>query len=114
MDPTYRVTQVSLFPRVAPVGARRPTGAAVVALVDERALAMWHQHGPRLQGYISVTLHEAPSMGYTSVTLHEAPAFYGPKGERSGRKWGTGHRMKEGKGFWGVECILAVIDTGGP
>eukprot|EP00976_Prorocentrum_cordatum_P070580 1179983-Prorocentrum_minimum.AAC.2 len=62
MDPTYRVTQVSLFPRVAPVGARRPTGAAVVALVDERALAMWHQHGPRLQGYISVTLHEAPSM----------------------------------------------------
>eukprot|EP00976_Prorocentrum_cordatum_P070581 1179983-Prorocentrum_minimum.AAC.3 len=22
--------------------------------------------------------------------------------------------MKEGKGFWGVECILAVIDTGGP
>eukprot|EP00976_Prorocentrum_cordatum_P074931 1181707-Prorocentrum_minimum.AAC.4 len=36
------------------------------------------------------------------------------KGERSGRKWGTGHRVRKGKGLCGVECILAVIGTGGP
>eukprot|EP00959_Pyramimonas_sp_CCMP1952_P040789 852997-Pyramimonas_sp.AAC.1 len=29
-------------------------------------------------------------------------------------KWGTGHRVREGKGLRGVECTLAVIGTGGP
>eukprot|EP00959_Pyramimonas_sp_CCMP1952_P047092 983126-Pyramimonas_sp.AAC.1 len=38
----------------------------------------------------------------------------GAKGERSGRKWGTGHRVRRGKGLWGVECALAVVGTGGP
>eukprot|EP00959_Pyramimonas_sp_CCMP1952_P092798 1941995-Pyramimonas_sp.AAC.1 len=59
----------------------------------------------------------------------------GPEGESSGRKWGPGQGgEKRGRvsgvlraplpllaqedpalyGVWGVECILAVISTGGP
>eukprot|EP00976_Prorocentrum_cordatum_P011433 229734-Prorocentrum_minimum.AAC.2 len=37
------------------------------------------------------------------------------KGERSGRKWGSGlGGEKRGRGAMGVERILAVIGTGGP
>eukprot|EP00976_Prorocentrum_cordatum_P075669 1181987-Prorocentrum_minimum.AAC.1 len=37
------------------------------------------------------------------------------RGERSGRKWGTGQGgEKRGRGATGVERILAVIATGGP
>eukprot|EP00959_Pyramimonas_sp_CCMP1952_P104291 2179595-Pyramimonas_sp.AAC.2 len=36
-------------------------------------------------------------------------------GERSGREWGTGRRVREGgRETRGVECILAVVGTGGP
>eukprot|EP00959_Pyramimonas_sp_CCMP1952_P292552 6118639-Pyramimonas_sp.AAC.2 len=34
-------------------------------------------------------------------------------GERSRRKWGTGHRVRKGEGCRGV-CTLAVTGTGGP
>eukprot|EP00976_Prorocentrum_cordatum_P116308 1196144-Prorocentrum_minimum.AAC.3 len=46
----------------------------------------------------------------------DRPACYvsGPQGESSGRKWGTGHRVRKGKRLRGVECILPVIGTGGP
>eukprot|EP00959_Pyramimonas_sp_CCMP1952_P117620 2458920-Pyramimonas_sp.AAC.1 len=36
------------------------------------------------------------------------------KGERCGRKWGTGYRVRKERGSISVECILAVIGTGGP
>eukprot|EP00976_Prorocentrum_cordatum_P098099 1191260-Prorocentrum_minimum.AAC.6 len=36
------------------------------------------------------------------------------QGGSSGRKRGTGHRVKRGTGTMGVECTLAVIGMGGP
>ena len=37
--------------------------------------------------------------------------FSRARGKSSGRKRGTGHRVRKGKGLWGVACTLAVIGT---
>eukprot|EP00959_Pyramimonas_sp_CCMP1952_P106590 2228695-Pyramimonas_sp.AAC.2 len=79
-----------------------PAAPYTVLVRDLQALTMHHYKAVRqsAQPMLERCLKRFPDLG-----------LRGGKWERAGN-WTR--RCEQGKGLWGVECILAVIRTGGP